>query len=254
MNEKLVLECEGLSKRYSNGLLAVKGVSLAIQKGETHGLVGESGSGKSTVARMALMLEKPTTGRIRLLGQEITGMTERALRPARGAMQLVLQDPVAALNRNRPVRHAIELPLILHTQMKGEQRKARVNELLKLVGLDLGLADRYPSELSGGQCQRVGIARALALNPKLVVLDEAVSAIDVVMQAQILNLLKDLQKSLGLTYLFVSHDLAVVKYMSHTMTIMRSGIVEEQGGCEEIFRSTTNEYTRELIEAVPLFR
>jgi len=253
MSEELVLECEGLAKRYPNGKLAVDGVSLAIRRGETHGLVGESGSGKSTVARMALMLERPTAGRVRLLGEEITGLGQRALRAKRGTMQLVLQDPIAALNRSRPVRHAIELPLILHTRMTREERSARVGELLDLVGLDRTLAERHPSELSGGQCQRIGIARALALNPELVVLDEAVSAIDVVMQAQILNLLKDLQRSLGLTYLFVSHDLAVVKYMSHTMTVMRAGIVEEQGDCEEIFRSTENAYTRELIAAVPAF-
>lgn len=253
MSDEYVLACEGLTKRYPNGKLAVDGVSLAIRRGRTHGLVGESGSGKSTVARMALMLEKPTTGSIRLLGEEISSLGPRALRAKRGKMQLVLQDPIAALNRSRPVRHAVELPLILHTSMTREQRRARVDELLALVGLDAALAGRHPSELSGGQCQRIGIARALALNPDLVVLDEAVSAIDVVMQAQILNLLKDLQKTLGLTYLFVSHDLAVVKYMSHDMTVMRGGIVEDQGDSEEIFRSTQNAYTRELIAAVPTF-
>lgn len=253
MTQEHVLECIDLRKTYSNGTLAVDGVSLAIPRGQTHGLVGESGSGKSTVARMALLLEKPTSGRVRLLGEDITDLSQKRLRPKRGTMQLVLQDPIAALNRSRPVRHAVELPLILHSSMSKQQRDARVAELLDLVGLDHALADRHPSELSGGQCQRIGIARALALNPELVVLDEAVSAIDVVMQAQILNLLKDLQRSLGLTYLFVSHDLAVVKYMSHSMTVMRAGIVEEQGDCEEIFRSTTNAYTRELIAAVPTF-
>jgi ABC-type glutathione transport system ATPase component len=249
----MVLICEGLSKTYPNGKVAVDGVSLAIRRGQTHGLVGESGSGKSTVARMALMLEEPTTGKVVLLGEDITRLDANQLRAKRRTMQLVLQDPIAALNRSRPVRHAIELPLLLHTSMTRRQRDARINELLDMVGLARVLGDRHPSELSGGQCQRIGIARALAVNPRLVVLDEAVSAIDVVMQAQILNLLRDLQVSLGLTYLFVSHDLAVIRYMSHTMSVMRSGVIEEQGDCEEIFRSTENAYTRELIAAVPAF-
>lgn len=253
MSDDIVLECTGLTKVYPNGKRAVSDVSLAIRRGQTHGLVGESGSGKSTVARMALMLEQPTEGSVRLLGEDITGLSQRQLRAHRGTMQLVLQDPIAALNRSRPVRHAIELPLILHTSMTKQQRRERIDELLDLVGLDVALSERHPSELSGGQCQRIGIARALALNPELVVLDEAVSAIDVVMQAQILNLLRDLQEELGLTYLFVSHDLAVVRYMSHAMTVMRNGLVEEQGDCEDIFRSTTNTYTRELIAAVPDF-
>lgn len=253
MSDDSVLECVDLTKTYPNGKLAVDGVSLSIRRGETHGLVGESGSGKSTVARMALMLEQPTSGTVRLLGEDISALSAKRLRARRGTMQLVMQDPIAALNRSRPVRHAIELPLILHTSMTREQRSARIDELLDLVGLTRALSERHPAELSGGQCQRIGIARALALNPELVVLDEAVSAIDVVMQAQILNLLRDLQRDFGLTYLFVSHDLAVVKYMSHSMTVMRAGVIEEQGPCDEIFRSTTNAYTRELIDAVPAF-
>ena len=252
MSEQPVLHCDRLYKTYPNGKVAVEDVSLTIHRGETHGLVGESGSGKSTMARMALMLDRPTSGSISFLGEKISDLTPRQLRPRRHAMQLVMQDPIAALNRNKSVGHTIELPLVLHTSFSPEERKARVAELLDLVELEGELTTRHPSELSGGQCQRVGIARAIALNPELVVLDEAVSSIDVVVQAQILNLLKDLQASLGLTYLFVSHDLAVVKYMSHTMTVMKSGRVEEQGVCEEIFRSTQNTYTQGLIAAVPV--
>jgi ABC-type glutathione transport system ATPase component len=251
--DQYVLECVDLRKTYPNGKEAVKGVSLAIRPGETHGLVGESGSGKSTVSRMALMLERPTSGIVRLLGTDLTSLSSSQLRKRRGVMQLVMQDPVAALNRSRSVGHAVELPLQLHTTMSRAERHERVGELFDLVGLERGMASRHPAELSGGQCQRIGIARALALNPELVVLDEAVSAIDVVMQAQILNLLRDLQERLGLTYLFVSHDLAVVKYMSHTMTVMRDGIVEEQGAGDVVFRTSTNPYTRELIDAVPRF-
>lgn len=251
MSDTTVLECVDLTKTYPNGKLAVQGVSLSIPRGQTHGLVGESGSGKSTVARMALMLDRPTSGTVRFLGETISDLSPRALRSRRGSMQLVMQDPIAALNRSRSVGHAIELPLVLHTDLTAPDRRDRVSELMALVGLDPELSTRRPAELSGGQCQRVGIARALALNPDLVVLDEAVSAIDVIMQAQILNLLRDLQSQMGLTYLFVSHDLAVVKYMSHAMTVMREGKVVEQGDCETIFRSTTNDYTRELIRAVP---
>jgi ABC-type glutathione transport system ATPase component len=251
MSDELVLECTDLRKTYPNGKEAVKGVSLAIRRGQTHGLVGESGSGKSTVSRMALLLERPTSGTVRLLGTDLMSLSRDQLRKRRGTMQLVLQDPVAALNRSRSVGHAVELPLVLHSSMTKAERAERVGELFDLVGLDREMAARHPAELSGGQCQRIGIARALALNPDLVVLDEAVSAIDVVMQAQILNLLRDLQARLGLTYLFVSHDLAVVKYMSHEMTVMRDGVVEEQGSGDLIFRTSTNAYTRELIDAVP---
>jgi peptide/nickel transport system ATP-binding protein len=253
MTSEFVLECTDLKKIYPNGKKAVDGVTLKIPRGTTHGLVGESGSGKSTVSRMALRLETPTSGSVRFLGQDLSQLSARELRARRGAMQLVMQDPVSALNRSRSVGHAIELPLQLHTELAASDRQRRVMELMHLVGLHPELAVRRPAELSGGQCQRVGIARALALNPDLIVLDEAVSAIDVVMQAQILNLLRELQNDLGLTYLFVSHDLAVVKYMAHSMTVLRDGRVEEQGVSGEVFANSTNPYTRELIAAVPRF-
>ena len=213
-----------LAGRRSQIVRAVDDVSFAIRRGETFGLVGESGSGKSTLARLLLRLDRPTSGRILFEGVDVASLSPRELRRLRCRMQIVFQDPFASLNRRRTVEQAIEQPLRVHEpELSSATRRARVRELLDLVGLRPTHAVAYPRELSGGQCQRVSIARALAIRPKFVVLDEAVSAVDVSIQAQILNLLRELQERLGLTYLFVSHDLSVVRYMSNTIGVMYHG-------------------------------
>ncbi len=250
MNAPLV-EARDLVKVFGNGVRAVDGVSLDVAAGETFGLVGESGSGKSTVSALLLCLERPTSGTVRFQGEDLTSAGTAAVRAARRSMQLVMQDPVSALNRRKTVEQIVGLPLLVHGGAAPAARRARVLELLDLVGLPAEFLARYPHEMSGGQCQRVGIARALALEPAFVVLDESVSAVDVVMQAQILNLLKDLQRRLGLTYLFVSHDLAVVRYMCTRIAVMQAGRVVEVGSREQIFAGATHPYTRALIDAAP---
>jgi ABC-type oligopeptide transport system ATPase subunit len=231
---------------------AVDDVSFDIRQGETFGLVGESGSGKSTVSRLLLGLDQPTRGRVRFDGTEISGASQRRLRPLRRQMQMVFQDPHASLNRRKTVAQIVGLPLDVHSGLSRAERAARVRELLDLVGLRPEFADRYPHEMSGGQCQRVGIARAIALEPRLVILDEAVSAVDVSIQAQILNLLKDLQRQLGLTYVFVSHDLALVRYMSDRIGVLYHGKLVELADRHELFTRPRHEYTRSLLAAVPV--
>lgn len=249
---EVLVEGRGLVKIFpSSGARAVDGVDIAIRRGETFGLVGESGSGKSTMAALLLGLARPTAGTVLFDGIDLGRQRAGALRALRRRMQLVMQDPVAALNRRKTVEHTVGLPLAVHDRMPASARRARVAELLDVVGLPRGFAERYPDELSGGQCQRVGIARALALRPDFVVLDESVSAIDVAMQAQILNLLRDLQREFGLTYLFVSHDLAVVHYMASTVAVMHRGRVVESGSREAIFKSPSHPYTQSLIAAAP---
>lgn len=233
---------------------AVDHVSLRIRRGSTFGLVGESGSGKSTLAALLLALDRPTAGSVTFDGMDLSTLGSRRLRSLRGRMQLVMQDPVGALNRRKTVAQIVGLPLAVHRRESAPARRKRVSELLDVVGLGDAYAGRYPHELSGGQCQRVGIARALALNPELVVLDEPVSAIDVAMQAQILNLLKDLQSRFGLTYLFVSHDLAVVRYMAPWVGVMHHGRIVEQGSRDAVFGHPSDPYTRSLIDAVPSYR
>jgi peptide/nickel transport system ATP-binding protein len=230
---------------------AVDDVSFEVRRGETFGLVGESGCGKSTVSKLLLGLDQPTSGQVRLDGQVITGLSDRRMRELRREMQIVFQDPLAALNRRKTVKQIIGLPLQVHLSLNRTQRADRVRELLELVGLRPEFADRYPHEMSGGQCQRVGIARAIALEPKIVVLDEAVSAVDVSIQAQILNLLKDLQERLGLSYVFVSHDLSLVRYMSDRVAVMKSGRIVESADRETLFAHPTHPYTISLLEAVP---
>lgn len=250
-----LVEVERLSRHYRLGRQhvhrAVNDVSLTIARGETFGLVGESGSGKSTLSRLVLGLDTPTSGRIRVAGRDLAGLRGRELRRQRRRMQIVLQDPVAALNRRKAIEQIVGLPLAVHERMPRAARAERVRELLSLVGLPAAFAQRYPHELSGGQCQRVGIARAIALEPELIVLDEAVSAVDVSIQAQILNLLRDLQDRLQLTYLFVSHNLAVVRYMSDTVAVMQQGKIVETGFRERLFSRPQHPYTRELLAAVP---
>jgi peptide/nickel transport system ATP-binding protein len=246
-----LVACEEVVRTYG-GLRAVDGVSLGVERGETFGLVGESGSGKSTLAALLLGIERPTAGCVRFDGRDLAQLPRRELRAMRQRMQMVFQDPAGALNRRKTVEHSIGLPLLVHRKASAAERRRRVHELLDLVGLAPAHAQRFPRELSGGQCQRVGIARAIALEPELVVLDEAVSAVDVSVQAQILNLLRDLQGRLGLTYLFVSHDLAVVRYMAPRVAVMHRGRVVETGTREDVFGAPSHEYTRALMAAVPL--
>lgn len=252
-----LVEARGLVRTYRQpgaaAMRAVDDVSLTIRRGETFGLVGESGSGKSTLASLLLALDRPDEGEVRFAGEDLFAMRGRRLRKQRQRMQMVFQDPVGALNRRKTVAQIIALPLVVHGSATPANRRKRVDELLEHVGLDRSLAARYPRELSGGQCQRVGIARAIALHPLFVVLDEAVSSVDVSVQAQILNLLRDLQERLGLTYLFVSHDLAVVRYMAPTVAVMHRGRIVEQGTRDEIFAKPQHEYTKSLLEAAPSF-
>lgn len=249
MTEALV-SVSGLTKDFGS-LRAVDDANFEIFPGETFGLVGESGSGKSTIAAMLLCLERPTAGEIRFRGTRIDNLSPRKLLPYRRNMQLVMQDPISSLNRRKTVRQIISVPLALHEGMRKPEREKRIAELLDLVGLPASFMDRYPHELSGGQCQRVSIARSLAISPEFLVLDEAVSAVDVLMQAQILNLLNSLQKELGLTYLFVSHDLAVVRYMCSRIAVMQGGHILEVSDRDQIFSDRAHPYTRALIEASP---
>jgi oligopeptide/dipeptide ABC transporter ATP-binding protein len=247
---------DGLSRHFPLGkghvLRAVDDVSFTIRRGETFGLVGESGSGKSTLARLLLRLDQPTSGRVLFDGLDVASLSSRELRRLRWRMQIVFQDPFASLNRRRTVEQTIETPLRVHQpELKSSERAARVAELLDLVGLRQTHASAYPRQLSGGQCQRVSIARALAIRPEFVVLDEAVSAVDVSIQAQILNLLRDLQEQLGLTYLFVSHDLSVVRYMSNTIGVMYHGRIVEQASREQLFTRPQHPCTHALLASIP---
>ncbi len=231
---------------------AVDGVSFEIQEGQTLGLVGESGSGKSTTAYAALQLLRPTAGSVRFLGRDLTRLRGEELRRMRREMQIVFQDPYASLNPRMTVGRIVAEPLQTHRIGTRRSRRASVARLLELVGFDPSYTNRYPHEFSGGQRQRIGIARALALNPRLIVCDEPVSALDVSIQAQILNLLKDLQQDLGLTYLFIAHDLAVVRSMSDAIAVMHEGRIVEQGPAEDVYTSPQTDYTRALLAAVPV--
>jgi oligopeptide transport system ATP-binding protein len=231
---------------------AVDGVSFEILAGQTLGLVGESGSGKSTTAHALLQLLRPTAGSVRFLGRELTRLRGEELRRMRREMQIVFQDPYASLNPRMTVGRIVAEPLQTHGIGTRRSRRASVARLLELVGFDPAYTNRYPHEFSGGQRQRIGIARALALSPKLIVCDEPVSALDVSIQAQILNLLKDLQRDLGLTYLFIAHDLAVVRAVSDTIAVMHEGRIVEQGPAEAVYTHPQSEYTRALLAAVPV--
>ncbi len=231
---------------------AVDGVSLRIAPGETFGLVGESGSGKSTLARCVLRFYRPDSGSVRFAGRDIAALSEREMRRLRSRIQVVFQHPHGSLNRRREVSDIIAAPLVAHRVGGRTERAARVRELLDLVQLPATIAGRRPRELSGGQAQRVAIARALALRPDFVVLDEAVSALDVSVRAQILNLLTELQRELGLTYLFISHDLAVVRYVAQQVGVMYRGRLVETASREELFGAPQHPYTRMLLDAVPV--
>jgi peptide/nickel transport system ATP-binding protein len=236
----------------SDYIKAVNDVSFDVYEGETLGLVGESGCGKSTLGRSILKLNQPHSGEILFEGKDILKLSEKEFRPYRSGMQLIFQDPYSALNPRLTVGEAIAEPMQVHGIFSSStQRKNKVLELLNKVGLDASHFQRYPHEFSGGQRQRIIIARALALNPRFIICDESVSALDVSVQAQVLNLLNDLKREFGFTYIFISHDLSVVKYMSDRMVVMSKGAIEEMGDPDEIYRAPQTEYTRRLIESIP---
>jgi oligopeptide/dipeptide ABC transporter ATP-binding protein len=243
---------EGLLQRAKNFNRAVDGVSLRIEPGETLGLVGESGCGKSTLGRCIARLYQPTAGAIRFQGKDITQLPGRSLRPMRQNIQMIFQDPMESLNARHTVGDIIEEPFIVQRIGNSAFRSKRVTELLNIVGLPARSATRYPFEFSGGQRQRIGIARAIALNPKLVICDEPVSALDVSIQSQILNLLVDLQREFSLSYLFIAHDLAVVKHVSDRVAIMYLGKIVETADSETIYRDARHPYTQSLISAIPV--
>ena len=231
---------------------AVDGVSFTLREGETLGLVGESGCGKSTLCRAILQLTTPTSGSVRFAGQELVGRSRRELRAVRREMQMIFQDPFASLNPRKRVGQIIGDPLALHGIAKGGELKRRVQDLLDRVGLQAEHYNRFPHEFSGGQRQRIGIARALALQPKLIVADEPVSALDVSVQAQIINLLEDVQDEFGLSYLFVAHDLGVVRHVSDRIAVMYLGKIAEESGADELYDKPVHPYSTALLSAVPI--
>ncbi|WP_158742597.1 ABC transporter ATP-binding protein [Acidisphaera sp. L21] len=250
----MLLEANDLTKHFRtrSGLVrAVDGVSFSLARGETLALVGESGCGKSTTARLVLRLIEPTSGGVTFEGQDITNIPSGELRRLRRRMQIVFQDPFASLNPRMTVGDTLDEPLLIHGYGDAAKRRARVTELLELVGLPPEHIRRYPHEFSGGQRQRIGIARALALEPALVVCDEPVSALDVSVQAQVVNLLGDLQQRLGLSYLFIAHDLAVVKHVATRVAVMYLGRIVETASRDALFDRPLHPYTRALLSAIP---
>ncbi|WP_030969656.1 dipeptide ABC transporter ATP-binding protein [Streptomyces sp. NRRL S-1824] len=249
-----LLEAIDLRREFGRGgsrITAVDGVSLTVHPGETLGVVGESGSGKTTLGRMLVRLLDPTAGRLQYRGTDIGSLSDKALRPYRRELQMVFQDPVASLNPRRSIGESVADPLRAAGALDDTRIRARVQELLERVGLDPDRYDRYPHEFSGGQRQRVGIARALAADPKLIVCDEPVSALDVTTQAQVTALLAELQRELGLGLVFIAHDLAVVRQVSDRVAVMRQGRIVEQGSVDEVYGAPQDPYTKQLLAAVP---
>ncbi|MFC4596752.1 ABC transporter ATP-binding protein [Cohnella hongkongensis] len=254
---KAFIEIEGLRKHFDLGnhriLKAVNDVSFSIQKGETLGLVGESGCGKSTAGRTIIRLYEPTSGSVSIEGTDITKLSKSKFKAYRSKMQMVFQDPYASLNPRMTILDIIGEALDIHGLAGSRaERKRRVEELLEMVGLNAEHASRYPHEFSGGQRQRIGITRALAVNPQFMICDEPISALDVSIQAQIINLLIELQKKMGLTYLFIAHDLSMVKYMSDRVAVMYLGKIVELARSEDLYANPQHPYTRALLSAIPV--
>ncbi len=250
----VLVEARGLVKEYAGDgrrSRVVDGVSFEIRRGETLGLVGESGSGKSTVARMLLRLIEPTAGEVRYDGVDVLGASAGEMRALRRRMQVVFQDPYAALNPRMRVREILAEPFAIHKERPEGGLAVRLNEMLRTVGLDESALERYPHEFSGGQRQRINIARALALRPEFVVLDEPVSALDVSVGAQVVNLLRDLQREYGLTYLFISHSMPLVRYLCDRVAVMQRGRLVELGDVLQVCEEPREDYTRALIAATP---
>lgn len=254
-----LLEIRNLEKKFSSKsawfqskkyVHAVNGVSLELNERETIGIVGESGCGKSTTGRCVLRLIEPTSGEVIFQGKDITTLSKREMNEIRKDIQMVFQDPMASMNPKLTIREILSEPLIAH-KVPQKEREPLLNETLRLVGLSENHLERYPHEMSGGQRQRIGIARAIILRPKIVVLDEPVSALDVSVQSQILNLLQDLQEELGLSYILISHDLGVVEHIAHRVGVMYLGEMVEMGGKEQLFEQPLHPYTKALISAIP---
>ena len=242
----------GLLQRQVGVVRAVDGISFEVRRGKTLGLVGESGCGKSTTGRAILRVHQPTAGRVMLEDVDLALLDERALRKVRPRIQMIFQDPYDSLDPRKTAERIVAEPLEIHNLARGAERRQRVHHLLEVVGLSSKIAQRYPHEFSGGQRQRIGIARALALNPSFIVCDEPISALDVSIQAQVVNLLRDLQEEFGLTYLFIAHDLNMVQYLSEQIAVMYLGKLAELADREALYHNPLHPYTRALLSAVPV--